>query len=303
MVTIKRTGQLDVPQSVSVLLYGQSGAGKTTMALSAEKPLVFDFDGGLQRVRASHTREAGMVQVQTWRDVLEVLNMAELGEYKTIIVDTLGKMTDAVICHMCGGRQPQLREWGAINGEIKAFMSSVKRTGKDVVFVAQREESKRGDNTFFRPAFRARNYNELVTDLDMVGYLEMRSERGVPVRTLTFDPTAENDGKNTCGLPSVITVPTAADTNTFLADQVLARCHARYEELAAAQREYASTLDDIEAAIQGITDADGANAFSAQMRTRKYANDIRLRAARLLQKKADEIGLTYDKATKAYSKA
>lgn len=117
MVQIRTTGQLTVPQNVSVLIYGQSGAGKTTLALSCERPLVLDFDNGLQRVRASHTRGAGMVQVQRWEDVLEVLNM-DTSAYKTVVVDTLGKLTDTVTRYMCADRQPRLNDWGRINGVV-----------------------------------------------------------------------------------------------------------------------------------------------------------------------------------------
>lgn len=41
----------------------------------------------------------------------------------------------------------------------------------------------------------------------------MKSERGVQRRTITFDPTSRNDGKNTCNLPSVMEVPTILDKN------------------------------------------------------------------------------------------
>lgn len=299
MVQIRTTGQLTVPQNVSVLIYGQSGAGKTTLALSCERPLVLDFDNGLQRVRASHTRGAGMVQVQRWEDVLEVLNM-DTSAYKTVVVDTLGKLTDTVTRYMCADRQPRLNDWGRINGEIKAFTQRVRASGKDVVFVAQREETKRGEDTFFRPAFRAKNYNELITDLDMVGYLDMRAERGVQIRRLTFDPTSENDGKNTCSLPSSITVPLAGEEFTFMADRVITPCKARNAELARSGEEYARELAEIETAVAQITDAQGANAFVAAMRGRRYQDDTRLRALRMLEKRATELGLDYDKKSKRY---
>mgnify|MGYP000647606054 CR=1 FL=1 len=84
-------------------------------------------------------------------------------------------------------------------------LSSLK---KHIIFVAHRDTRKEGDDTVFIPALREKSYNSIVTELDLLGYLEMKSERGVQRRTITFDPTSRNDGKNTCNLPSVMEVPT-----------------------------------------------------------------------------------------------
>ncbi len=66
---------------------------------------------------------------------------------------------------------------------------------KHIIFVAHRDTRKEGDDTVFIPALREKSYNSIVTELDLLGYLEMKSERGVQRRTITFDPTSRNDGK------------------------------------------------------------------------------------------------------------
>ena len=46
MGLIKKPNELSVKQTLSALIYGQPGMGKTTLALSAPLPLLLDFDGG-----------------------------------------------------------------------------------------------------------------------------------------------------------------------------------------------------------------------------------------------------------------
>ena len=54
MTLIRKSTELTIPQSVKSLIYGQAGMGKTTLALSAPKPLLLDFDNGVKRVNMTH---------------------------------------------------------------------------------------------------------------------------------------------------------------------------------------------------------------------------------------------------------
>ena len=54
MGLIKKSNELTVKTTLSALIYGQPGMGKTTLALSAPNPVLFDYDGGIHRVNAAH---------------------------------------------------------------------------------------------------------------------------------------------------------------------------------------------------------------------------------------------------------
>ena len=43
MSLIKKSNELVIPSTVKMMIYGQAGMGKTTVALSAPKPLLLDF--------------------------------------------------------------------------------------------------------------------------------------------------------------------------------------------------------------------------------------------------------------------
>ena len=160
----------------------------------------------------AHLENIDTVQVTSWNDVQLVLQ-EDLSVYQTIVVDTIGKMMDFIITYKCGTRQPSIRDWGGINAEFSWMTRTLSSLRKHIIFVAHRDTRKEGDDTVFIPALREKSYNSIVTELDLLGYLEMKSERGVQRRTITFDPTSRNDGKNTCNLPSVMEVPTILDKN------------------------------------------------------------------------------------------
>ena len=212
MSLIKKSNELVIPSTVKMMIYGQAGMGKTTVALSAPKPLLLDFDNGVKRVNMAHLDGIDIVQVSSWQDVQQVLQ-EDLSAYQTIVVDTIGKMMDFIISYKCGTRQPQIKDWGGINAEFSWMTRTLSSLNKNVVFVAHRDTRKEGDDTVFIPALREKSYNSIVTELDLLGYLEMRNENGVQKRTITFDPTSRNDGKNTCNLPGLMQVPTILDKN------------------------------------------------------------------------------------------
>lgn len=51
MSLLTQPSELKHNQPISCLIYGQPGTGKTTLALSADKPVLIDLDRGLYNIR------------------------------------------------------------------------------------------------------------------------------------------------------------------------------------------------------------------------------------------------------------
>lgn len=309
MSLIKKSNELVIPTTVKMMIYGQAGMGKTTVALSAPKPLLLDFDNGVKRVNMAHLDGIDIVQVTSWQDVQQVLQ-EDLSAYQTIVVDTIGKMMDFIISYKCGTRQPQIRDWGGINAEFSWMTRTLSSLNKNVVFVAHRDTRKEGDDTVFIPALREKSYNSIVTELDLLGYLEMHNENGVQKRTITFDPTSRNDGKNTCNLPGLMQVPTILDRNgsptaknDFITMQVirpyLNMLQVKKEEAA----KYDKVVEEIRDQIEMITDALSANEFAKIINNFDHVGSSLAKARDMFGKKVKELGLVYDKETKTYADA
>lgn len=307
MSLIKKSNELVIPSTVKMMIYGQAGMGKTTVALSAPKPLLLDFDNGVKRVNMAHLGGIDIVQVSSWQDVQQVLQ-EDLSSYQTIVVDTIGKMMDFIISYKCGTRQPQIKDWGGINAEFSWMTRTLSSLNKNVVFVAHRDTRKEGDDTVFIPALREKSYNSIVTELDLLGYLEMRNENGVQKRTITFDPTSRNDGKNTCNLPGLMQVPTILDRNgnpTAKNDFITSKVIVPYLNMLQVKKEEAAKYDKVIAEIREnielITDANSANEFASRINEFEHVGSSLNMARNMFSAKVKALGLIFDKETKTYA--
>lgn len=309
MSLIKKSNELVIPSIIKMMVYGQAGMRKTSTALSAPKPLLLDFDNGVKRVNMSHLDGVDIVQITSWSDIQQVLR-EDLSPYQTIVVDTIGKMMDFIISDKCGTRQPQIRDWGSINQEFSGFVRNLSNLNKNVIFVAHRDTRREGDDTVFIPALREKSYNSIVTELDLLGYMEAKSENGRVKCTITFDPTNRNDGKNTCSLPSVMEVPTNLDSNgnptaknDFITTRVINPYLSMLAQKKAESDKYNRVIDEIKESIEFITDAQSANDFASRINEFEHVGSSLLMARNLFAAKVKSLGLVFDKETKTYSNA
>lgn len=309
MSLIRKSNELVIPTTIKMMVYGQAGMRKTTTALSAPKPLLLDFDNGVKRVNMSHLDGVDIVQITSWNDVASVL-VEDLSSYQTIVVDTIGKMMEYIISYKCGTRQPQIRDWGGINQEFSGFVRNLSNLNKNIIFVAHRDTRKEGDDTVFIPALREKSYNSIVTELDLLGYMEAKNENGRVKCTITFDPTNRNDGKNTCNLPSVMEVPTNLDVhgnpiskNDFITTQVINPYLSMLAVKDAERKKYDKVIEEIKESIEFITDAQSANDFASHINDFEHVGSSLMKARSLFVAKVKALGLVYNSETKTYSDA
>lgn len=304
MSLIRKSNELVIPSTIKMMVYGQPGMGKSTYALSAPKPLLFDFDNGVKRINIEHLKVVDTVQISRWEDVQNVLS-ENLDVYQTIVVDTIGKMMDYIISFKCGNRAPVLKDWNGINQEFSNFVRNISNLNKHIVFVAHRDTRKEGDDTVFIPSLREKSYNSIVTELDLLGYIEARTENGHSRRTITFDPTARNDGKNTCNLPSVMEIPTILDAkgtpthkNTAIQDYVINPYLSMLATKKAEIEKYDKVLNEIKEDIALITDAQSANDFISRIDQFEHVGSSKQMAGQLLSVKAKSLNLVLNKEKK-----
>lgn len=309
MGLIKKKMELTFQPKVKMLIYGQAGTGKSTLALSSPKPLIIDCDSGVHRVHYNHLGDAGIVQVTSYQDVLDALK-EDLSDYETIIIDTGGKLLDYMAEYIIA-KTPKmgkangsltLQGYGERKCEFTAFCRKVNMLGKHLVFVAHRQTQQEGDNFKYVPLFGGSNYDSLVTELDIVGYLEANGKD----RVITFDPTDRNDGKNTCNLPSVIKLPIVVDDkgnaleNTFISRYVIDAYTARLSKAKEDAEAYNKAVAQIEAIVNGCKDAKDLNGCVLRMKDFLHVGSSREKAKYLISAKAKQLNVSFDKATAQY---
>lgn len=313
MSLFKKPNELETASTIKMLVYGQPGMGKSTLALSAPDPVMFDFDGGVNRVNKAF--QCPTLQVKSMEEVYAALDELETGaiQFKTIVVDTAGKMLDFMSDYiMRKDTKMKMRDgslalkgYGARKVMFIDFLKRVTMMGKNLIFVAHEKEDKDGDTRIVRPDLGGSSLGDLLKELDLVGYMQAIGEE----RAIYWSPQEKFYAKNTCNLPQFHKVPVIINAkaeviapNDFLSN-VFASYNAYLAQQATIGNEYNDLIAQIEDDIKSITDVDSANKVVERIVGYTPIWDSKARANRLIKAKCDELGLTYNKATKKYEHA
>ncbi len=314
MSLIRKPHELNVQTKIKALIYGQAGTGKTTLALSTPKPLLFDFDGGVHRVNFAHLSNVGTVQIESYQDFLDVLEKEDLSDFETFVIDTGGKCLDYMADYIIR-RNPKLGKsngtltlqgYGERKAEFSALCKRISLMNKHILFVAHRETRTDGDEVRYVPLFGGSNYDSLVTELDLVGYLEANGRK----RVITFDPTSRNDGKNTCNLPSTMDIPVIVDesgnptgNNNFFFERIIQPYIKRLESRKVEGIQYNEVIENIKEQVEQITDDVSANDFVQRIDHIKHIGTSRLMAAKLVRERCTQLGLKFNSKAKVYERS
>jgi hypothetical protein len=215
MRIIKSTDAIPVEHPV-VLVFGQPGIGKTSLAYSSAQPLLLDFDSGAHRA----VNRKDTLVINTWADVAELIQAPKtLEPYQTIVADTVGRCLDVMTADIIAST-PKLgpngnlsqQGWGVLKSRFRQWMGSLRALGKDVLLVAHDREDKDGDTRIVRPDIVGGSYGEVLKTADVVGYLYMAGKD----RVLDFNPTDRWIGKNPAGW-APFKVPAVAQATDFVA--------------------------------------------------------------------------------------
>lgn len=308
---IKQPNELDFSgKKFSMILYGTPGIGKSTLALSAPKPILIDFDRGISRVRASHRKAT--IECDTYEEVLQDIQSPELANYDTVIIDTGGSFitflqdwamrTNPAVNKQKNGAL-SLKGFGEVKAEFKRFTNLVRdRLNKNIIYVFHSEEQKDKDgNPQQRLLCEGATKNIVWQPCDFGGYVQMIGDQ----RTITFTPTQEFFAKGCYGVEGTYNIPKlgATDNNDFLTklfamakdnieeeSKTVDPQKQKYEEVMATCRDYISHISNIKE----------LNAVKDAISKMEHALTSKKESGAMLNNKAKEIGAVLDKATKQY---
>lgn len=313
MGLFKKPSELTAKPGIVAMVYGSPGSGKSTLACSAPGAVMIDTDGGVMRINGAH--RVPTLQVERWEQIAEAMDEVKKDpEVESVIIDTVGKMLNYMeeyIIRTSSGKRIEVNRDGGLSlkgyGKRKQifsdFIKSVTTLGKNVIFVGHDKEEKRGDETVIRPEVGGSSTNDLMKELDLVGYMEMTGND----RTITFTPTDRYYAKNTCDMPGVIRVPLLInDKGEFVGDnKFFGDVIRRYKDRINVSLENNRKLDDLRALIEGnvadIRNAEDANRVVEWVNGLEHVYNSKAIAGKLIMARAKELGLKLDKVTKKYS--
>jgi hypothetical protein len=303
MGLLTKPNELTMKKTYVGLIYGQPGAGKSTLALSSVNPACIDVDKGMYRVEKRY--QVPSLQVESYQQVLDLLNSDELDGFDTIVIDTLGKLVDHMAEYI-GKTYPKLRQsngqltqqgWGQLKVEFHALVKLISGKNKSVIFVAHESEDKEGDVTKKRPDVSGSARKDIVKELDFMGYMEMSGNR----RTISFSPSSAYYAKNSMGLDAVIEIPGIQAANSFIRDVIVSAIKNRREQDQAQAGPYNELIKKIDGLINAAKDIAAFNEAYEELAGLDHIWDSKLYAWSKITEAAKTINALWNKEKKCFT--
>lgn len=298
-------------KKIRMLIAGYPGIGKSTLALSAPRPLHIDVDFGIDRIEPRYRKP--YIQPKSYDEILEDLTPINVQDFDTLVFDTGGKLISlmsqwAIKKDVKYGQRDgslSLKGYGFIGREFQRLMDyCFYELDKHIVVVFHAIEEKDGDNTRLRIKVEGQTKNNVWEPMDLGGFVEIQGNN----RTIGFANCERYFAKGTRGIHGVWQVPELGPDKP---NDFLTRLFAQYNVLSAAevaqnekeQEAYEAAMAEGQEIVAGITDADSANAAMSKIKAVNHALTSKKEVNAAFNAKIKELGLFYDKVLKKYTPA
>lgn len=218
----------DIPVAFNMLVYGESGVGKTVLAGSAAdvpamgRVLFVDMEGGTLSIRSRYP-SIDVVRVQSMTDMMTVYNALRSGktEYDTVCIDSLTEVQKFAMNDIMRGVLsedpdrdpdiPSLREYGKNLEQIRRFVRAFRDLPLNTIFtaLAQTVKDDKTGKVVTRPGLTGKAASEVTAFLDVVLYMYTKTVDEEDQRLCLTKQTERVIAKDRTGsLPDIVVNPT-----------------------------------------------------------------------------------------------
>jgi hypothetical protein len=304
---IKKASELDFTnKKIKMIIAGYAGIGKTTLALSAPKPLLFDIEGGIDRVEGLYRKDT--LVVDTYEGLLKDLEEEDLSGYDSFIIDTGGKLLDLMKPYVIRENQQNgqkdgtlsIKGWGAVAQEFKRFHNVITEMKKHIIFIFHTKEESDGDAVRLRIAVEGSIKTKIWEDMDLGGFVEMQGKK----RTIGFSNTERYYAKGTNGVTGTFDIPQLFEgsENNFLNNlftTYIDTLQATTQELGEKKEVYDAAMK-LKVLINSCTTLEQLNSMLDRVIKINHALTSERELKSHLMNKAKELGYKYDSNIKAF---
>lgn len=304
---IKRPSEIvNTDSRFRVLIAGYPGIGKTTLGLSAPKPLLIDVDFGINRVMASARKD--FIQPETYDELLNDLK-GDLRDYETIVIDTGGKLLDLMKSYVIKNDIKNakkdgtlsLQGYGAVGREFTRFMNYIYfELRKHCVIIFHAVEEKQDEDTKLRILVEGSTKNTVWQNVELGGFIEMRGNK----KTIGFDNCERYFAKSSFGIKGLYTVPELNETtkNDFLT-QIFEKANANIQEeskiFEQERKEYQDVMDTYSSMIENMT-VETVEEVSNVMKTIEHKLTSKKELTAKFLEKLKSLNMQWNKETGKY---
>lgn len=303
----KPADMINTENKFRVLIAGYPGIGKTTLGLSAPKPLLIDTDFGANRI--IDRLQTDCIQPNTYQELLNDLTLENLKEYETLVIDTGGKLLDLMKPHVIKLDIKNAKKDGSLS---QAGYGAIGRAFKDLVYKIHHElkkhlvvifhvvEDKQDEETKLRILVEGSTKNTIWQEMDIGGFIEKRNGK----RTIGFEPCERYFAKRTQGVKAMYNVPELDDgvSGDFLTklfeemDNYIKETGKKFQK---EQEEYQQVMDKYVPIIENMT-TENVQEVSDLMQTIEHKLTSKQELTARFKEKLNSLNMHYNKETKQY---
>lgn len=146
-IQLKNTSAVHL-HKVKALVYGQAGAGKTTLAVTMPKPIIISAEGGLLSIAGSGIDYIEISSMQELQEAYSWVAGPEASHFESVVLDSLSEIGEVVLSaeknRTVNGKLVDPRQaYGAMQDQMTALIRAFRDLpNKHVLMTAKLEKSQ-----------------------------------------------------------------------------------------------------------------------------------------------------------------
>ncbi len=201
---------------VKLLVYGQSGAGKTSLIPTLPRPLIISAEGGLLSIADADLPYVEVSSIETLREVYTWLTKSEeAAQFDSVALDSISEIAEVVLSAEKAATKDPRKAYGEMQDVMASLIRSFRDLpGKHVYFSAKLEKSQdEMGRILYAPSMPGQKLGQLLPYyFDEVLALRVEKDaQGDPLRTLQAQPDGLWAAKDRSGKLDAFNAPHLGD--------------------------------------------------------------------------------------------
>jgi len=142
-IQLKKTGSLSADSGQKILVYGQAGAGKTTLIRTLPNPIVLSAEGGLLSIQDADLPYLEIASMDDLREAWVWLGTPEGREYASVALDSISEIAEVCLNAEKKATKDPRQAYGAMQEQMADIIRAFRDLpGRHVLMTAKLEKSQ-----------------------------------------------------------------------------------------------------------------------------------------------------------------